>query len=71
MTRMDSQRHGVSTDVATASANEPVRNGVESYRVEPDADNPNAHWHVLTFYDGRQRHIYTDRPLVEVEPETH
>jgi hypothetical protein len=44
---------------------------VESYRVEPDKTNAGADWHTLTFASGRQIMIYTDRPLVIVDPEQH
>lgn len=42
---------------------------IVAYRVEPDPDG--GDWHVLTFADGRQRHILTRHPLVEVDAETH
>ncbi len=44
---------------------------VESYRVEPEPEGEGGDWHVLVFADGRQRHILTRHPCVEVEPEKH
>jgi hypothetical protein len=41
---------------------------IEAYAVEPDDD---GEWHRLTFTDGWQIQIFTDKPLVIIEPETH
>lgn len=40
----------------------------ESYRVEAGDDGD---WHIVTFANGRRVQIFTQRPLVIVEPETH
>jgi len=47
-----------------------VPDRVESYRVEPD-ESGNGDWHCLAFESGRQIMIFTQHPLVIVEPETH
>lgn len=41
---------------------------VEDYRVEPTEDGE-GEWHVLTFENGVQVQIFTDRPLLIVQPE--
>jgi len=42
----------------------------ERYHVEPDKDS-DGDWHVVTFTDGRRVQIFTQHPLVIVDPETH
>jgi hypothetical protein len=43
---------------------------IEVYGVEPDQGG-DGDWHRLTFTDGWQIQIFTDRPLVVIEPEKH
>lgn len=59
--------------VATLGEREPSPRSehgrIDAYRVEPDPEG--GEWHVLTFEDGWQLQIYTNRPCIVVEPQKH
>jgi hypothetical protein len=52
------------------NSEDPMLHGrVEDYVIEADEDR-GGDWHILTFEDGWQVHIYTDQPLLTVDPES-